>query len=172
VQNGIRVSLSSQRVVLRIDGRWVGEWACSTAEAGPGEQTGQGGTPRGAHRIRLIIGRNAPAGTVFVGRRPTGEIYTAQLGAEAPARDWILSRVIWLTGAEPGFNRGGVVDTLRRFIYIHGTPDSEPMGVPRSHGCIRMRNQAVMDLADRCWAGMAVFIDDDTHEEVRRCSGR
>ncbi|MEX0374243.1 L,D-transpeptidase family protein [Spiribacter pallidus] len=171
MQNGIRVSLSMQRLTLAIDGRVVGQWACSTAAAGPGEQNGQGGTPRGAHRIRMVIGRNAPAGAVFVGRRPTGEIYTPSLGAQAPARDWILSRVLWLTGIELGFNRGGAVDTLRRLIYIHGTPDTEPMGVPRSHGCIRMRNEAVIELADQCWPGMAVVIDDDTDKERFPCSG-
>lgn len=171
MQNGIRVSLSMQRLTLAIDGRVVGQWACSTAAAGPGEQNGQGGTPRGAHRIRMVIGRNAPAGAVFVGRRPTGEIYTPSLGDQAPARDWILSRVLWLTGIELGFNRGGAVDTLRRLIYIHGTPDTEPMGVPRSHGCIRMRNEAVIELADQCWPGMAVVIDDDTDKERFPCSG-
>ena len=105
-----------------------------------------GCTPRGLHRVRIKIGQGMPENSVFVGRRPTGEIYTPELGKQYPERDWILTRVLWLTGLEPGRNRGGRYDTLRRFIYIHGCPDSEPMGIPLSHGCIRMRNCDLLDL--------------------------
>jgi len=98
-----------------------------------------------------------------VGRRPTGEIYSRELSARHPQRDWILTRIIWLTGMQPGCNRGGSVDTLRRYIYIHGCPDSEPMGVPRSHGCIRMHNPDLLDLFDRVRAGMRVNILEDRH---------
>jgi lipoprotein-anchoring transpeptidase ErfK/SrfK len=96
--------------------------------------------------------------TVFRGRRPTGEIYSRELAERHPGRDWILSRILWLTGLQPGFNRGGCRDTLRRFIYIHGTPESEPMGEPASHGCIRMHNEDVIALFDRVTAGMLVEI--------------
>ena len=75
---------------------------------------------------------------------PTGEIYSAALAETHPGRDWILTRILWLSGTEPGRNRLGAVDTMRRYVYIHGCPDSEPMGVPLSHGCIRMRNRDVM----------------------------
>ncbi|MCB1866855.1 MAG: L,D-transpeptidase [Chromatiales bacterium] len=130
----------------------------STALAGAGECMGSGCTPRGEHRIRIGIGAGCAVGTVFVGRRPTGEVWTPELAARHPERDWILTRILWLTGCEPGINRGGGVDTLRRFIYIHGTPDSEPMGAPRSHGCVRMQNLDVLDLFQYVSAGDRVMI--------------
>lgn len=115
-------------------------------------------TPRGRHRIRAKIGTGQPVNTVFVGRRPTGEIFTPELAARHPDRDWILTRILWLSGCEPGFNRLGEVDSMRRYIYIHGAPDTVPMGVPASHGCIRMRNVDVMDLFDRVPVGTPVEI--------------
>ncbi|MBU0501095.1 MAG: L,D-transpeptidase [Gammaproteobacteria bacterium] len=142
----IVISIPEQRLRLYEDDRLFREYPISSGANGLGEQFGSGCTPRGRHRIRLKIGGDSAPGSVFVGRRPTGEIYCEALCAQARQRDWILSRILWLTGAEPGRNRGGVVDTLRRFIYIHGTPDTEPMGEPRSHGCIRMHNRDVIDL--------------------------
>lgn len=134
------------------------QYRISTALNGPGECQGSGCTPRGWHRIRLRIGHNCPKNTVFVERRPTGEIYSAELAAQFPQRDWILTRILWLTGLESGRNRGGKVDTLRRFIYIHGCPDTEPMGIPKSHGCIRMDNLDLMELFDLVHNGMLVHI--------------
>jgi len=145
----ILISIPEQRLRLFEAGRLVKEYPISSGANGPGEQRGSGCTPRGLHRIRLKVGRDATPGSVFVGRRATGEVYCQELCQQNPQRDWILSRILWLTGAEPGRNRGGEVDTLRRFIYIHGTPDSEPLGEPRSHGCIRMRNADVIDLFER-----------------------
>ncbi len=110
------------------------------------------------HRVRLKIGAGCPLNCVFIGRRPSGEIYSAELAAAQPDRDWILTRILWLSGLEPGRNRGGAVDTLRRFIYIHGCPDSEPMGVARSHGCIRMRNRDLLELFERVDNGARVEI--------------
>jgi L,D-transpeptidase YbiS len=110
--------------------------------------------------VRAGIGAGQPVNTVFVGRRPTGEIWTPELAAQFPQRDWILTRILWLSGCEPGFNRLGNCDSMRRYIYIHGTPDSEPMGVPRSHGCIRMRNADVIALFDQVAAGTPVLITD------------
>lgn len=123
-------------------------YSVSTAKNGVGEVTGSGCTPRGEHYIRARIGTGCPVGTVFVSRRPTGEIYTQALAKDQPKRDWILTRVLWLCGKERGVNRLGEVDTMRRYIYIHGTPDSEPIGAPISHGCIRMRNTDIIDLFD------------------------
>jgi hypothetical protein len=108
--------------------------------------------------VRIRIGAGCPEGTVFRGRRPTGAAYGPELAAAHPDRDWILTRILWLTRREPGRNRGGCVDTLRRFIYIHGCPDSEPMGNPRSHGCIRMRNRDLVELFDAVTAGTPVEI--------------
>lgn len=109
--------------------------------------------------MRAMIGEGAPLNAVFVARRPTGEVYSAELARQFPERDWILSRILWLCGLEPGKNRGAGVDSFRRFIYIHGTPDSEPMGIPRSHGCIRMRNRDVAELFGRLTPGIPVFIE-------------
>lgn len=136
------------------------EYAVSTAANGVGQQEGSGCTPLGRHRIRARIGTGQPSGAVFVGRRPTGEIWSPQLAAEHPQRDWILTRILWLSGEEPGVNRLGNVDSMRRFIYIHGTPDSEPMGIPCSHGCVRMRNADVLELFDLVPVGCPVLIHE------------
>lgn len=130
----------------------------STALNGSGERNGSGCTPRGKHYVRAMIGAGRPLNTVFVGRRATGEILTPELAARYPERDWILTRILWLCGLEPGKNRLGSVDSFRRFIYIHGTPDTEPMGVPESHGCIRMRNDQVVELFRQVRPGTPVDI--------------
>lgn len=155
----IDIDLTLQSLsLLAGDGQVLAAYPVSTALKGPGEQDGSGCTPRGSHYIRAGIGAGLPPGTVFRARRPTGEIYSPELAREYPDRDWILSRILWLCGCEWGKNRGPGVDTFRRFIYIHGTPDSEPMGVPLSHGCVRMRNADVIELFDRVRPGTAVFI--------------
>ena len=154
----IRISIPEQRLDLLEGGAVAASYPVSTARNGPGEQRGSGCTPRGWHRIRIKIGAGLPINAVLAGRRPTGEIYSPELAARYPERDWILSRILWLTGLETGFNRGGNCDTLRRFIYLHGCPDPAPMGVPLSHGCIRMRNREVLDLFERVDAGDRVWI--------------
>ncbi|MFW5426202.1 MAG: L,D-transpeptidase family protein [Methylophagaceae bacterium] len=132
----------------------------STAHNGAGEQKGSGCTPRGLHQIRACIGANQPENTVFVGRRPTGEIYTAELGLQFPERDWILTRILWLSGLELGKNRLENVDTMQRYIYIHGCPDSLPMGKALSHGCIRMHNKDLLTLFERVEPGTKVMIHE------------
>ncbi len=154
----ILIRLGTQTLELQAGDRVIARYPVSTARNGPGEQRDSGCTPRGRHRVRLLIGDGCPVNTVFVGRRPTGEIYCSALAAQEPQRDWILTRILWLTGAERGRNLGGCVDTLRRFIYIHGCPDSAPVGVPLSHGCIRMRNADLLDLFERVRAGTIVEI--------------
>lgn len=155
----IEISLTEQTLSL-----WLNAsdapivYPVSTARNGAGELNGSGCTPRGKHYIRARIGAGEPLNTVFVGRRPTGEILTPELAARCPNRDWILTRILWLCGCEPGRNRLGKVDSFRRFIYIHGTPDIEPMGIPESHGCIRMRNQQVIDLFNQIKPGTPVTI--------------
>lgn len=160
MNNGLRlrIDVDRQQLVVIEDGRETRVYPVSTASRGVGEQSGSGQTPRGAHCVRARIGAGLPAGAVLRGRRPTGEVWTPALAALQPERDWILSRILWLSGLEPGRNRLGQVDTMRRFIYIHGTPDSEPMGTPLSHGCIRMRNADVIELFDRVPAGTRVDI--------------
>lgn len=154
----IRITLHDQQLVLLEDGAVLATYPVSTGRNGPGQQIDSGCTPLGRHRIRIRIGAGCPPDAVFVGRRPTGERYSTQLAAAQPERDWVLGRILWLTGTEPGVNRGGRVDSLRRYIYIHGTPDSEPMGTPCSHGCVRMRNTDLIALYERVRAGDPVEI--------------
>lgn len=156
----ILISIGEQRLRLLRGSEAVAVFPVSTAVNGPGELNGSGCTPRGLHRIRLRIGAGCPSGAVFVGRRFTGEVYSPELAARYPERDWILTRILWLTGLESGRNRGGNCDTLRRFIYIHGTPDSEPVGLAASHGCIRMRNADLLSLFDAVATGDLVDITE------------
>ena len=130
----------------------------STSKFGIGEINNTFKTPRGNHCIRAKIGVDEPMNTVFIRRRPTGEIFNEKLRAANPDRDWILTRIIWLSGKEIGFNRLGNVDTMRRYIYIHGSPDGTQMGVPGSIGCIRMLNNDVIDLFDKVLVGDSVQI--------------
>jgi lipoprotein-anchoring transpeptidase ErfK/SrfK len=145
----IRINITTQHIEL-IDnnGSIIKRYAISTSKNGPGEQNGSYCTPRGRHIVRAKIGAGRPLNTVFVERRPTGEVYSPELARNFPKRDWILTRILWLSGCEPGYNRLGQVDTMRRAIYIHGSPDSAEMGKPGSHGCIRMRNEDLVELFD------------------------
>ena len=155
----ILIDIPSQTLsLLGADGACIRRYVVSTARNGAGEASGSFCTPRGRHIIRARIGAGAPIGAAFRGRRPTGEVWTPELAAANPGRDWILTRILWLSGTEPGFNRLGEVDSMRRYIYIHGTPDSEPMGVPLSIGCVRMRNRDVAELFELVPAGTAVDI--------------
>lgn len=155
------VSISKQRLdVLDDQGGTLRTYTVSTARNGPGERNGSECTPRGGHYVRAKIGAGQPVDTVFKGRRPTGETYSADLRQRFPDLDWILTRILWLSGTEPGFNRRGDVDTMRRYIYIHGAPEDDPMGVPGSHGCIKMRNRDVLELFDIVPAGTTVTINE------------
>lgn len=158
-ETSICIDLNRQTLTL-FDGDQIEHcYRISSALNGAGEQQNSGCTPRGSHRIRAKIGEGCPLGSVFVGRRPTGEQYSIELAEQYPQRDWILTRILWLCGCEPGINRLADRDSMRRYIYIHGTPDSEPMGQPLSHGCIRMRNHDLVELFDRVACGTAVQID-------------
>jgi lipoprotein-anchoring transpeptidase ErfK/SrfK len=154
----IEISIPEQSLKLFDDEREVRRYSVSTSRNGPGERQGSFCTPRGEHIVRAKIGAGQPARTVFINRRPTGEIWTPELAERFPGRDWILSRILWLSGCEPGRNRLGEVDTMRRYIYIHGSPDNVEMGKPGSIGCIRMRNQDVVALFERAPAGTEVSI--------------
>ncbi len=155
----INIDVPSQTLTLHDEtGDVLMQTQVSTAKNGVGEQMGSDCTPRGEHVIRAKIGAAQPLNTVFVARRPTGETYSPELRALYPQRDWILTRILWLSGLEPGKNRLGNVDTMRRHIYIHGAPDEDQMGVPSSHGCIKMRTQEVIELFDRVPPGTPVTI--------------
>lgn len=156
----IKISIDEQRLQLLESGRITMDVAVSTATNGAGEIMHSECTPRGEHRIRARIGAGAPANTVFVGRRATGEIYTPALKQRYPDRDWMLTRILWLCGTEPGRNRFGDRDSMRRYIYIHGCPEEDAMGTPSSHGCVKMRNAEVIELFDRVAAGTRVLIQE------------
>ncbi|OMH33602.1 L,D-transpeptidase [Motiliproteus sp. MSK22-1] len=158
VDVSLEVSLAEQQLTFIQDQQPVRQFPVSTGLNGCGELTGSECTPRGRHYVRARIGEHQAPGSVFVGRRPTGEIYSPALAQANPDRDWILSRILWLCGCEPGYNRLGNVDSMRRYIYLHGTPDTEPMGIPVSHGCIRMRNEHIIWLFDHTPVGTPVLI--------------
>ncbi len=154
----ITIDISTQQLYFLQNGENLKTYSISTGANGVGEKKGSGRTPRGWHIVRAKIGQNCPKNTVFVGRRPTGEIYSPELGAMHPDRDWILSRILWLSGLEVGKNRLGCCDTMQRYIYIHGSPDTKPIGIPLSKGCVRMRNQDIIDLYDLVSVRTKVFI--------------
>jgi lipoprotein-anchoring transpeptidase ErfK/SrfK len=145
----IIINIGTQLIdLIDNNGSIIKRYAISTSKNGAGEQNGSYCTPRGRHIVRAKIGARRPLNTVFVERRPTGEVYSPELARSFPKRDWILTRILWLSGCEPGINRLGKVDTMRRAIYIHGSPDSAEMGKPGSRGCIRMRNEDLVELFD------------------------
>lgn len=155
----IEVDIPAQTLTLKdARGKPLLHTRVSTARNGAGEEAGSEKTPRGLHYIRAKIGAGLPPNAVLVSRRPTGEIYSPQLRAVFPHRDWILTRILWLCGREPGKNRLGRVDTMRRYVYIHGCPDEDPMGIPGSRGCVKMRNSEIVELFDRVSAGTPVII--------------
>jgi lipoprotein-anchoring transpeptidase ErfK/SrfK len=142
----LEIDLTRQLLRLWDQGRAVREVAVSTGGNGIGEINGSGCTPRGRHIVRAKIGAGLAPGSVFRRRRPTGEVWTQELHQQYPGRDWILTRILWLSGTETGRNRLGCVDTFRRYIYLHGTPPITRLGVPGSKGCIRVANGEMIEL--------------------------
>lgn len=154
----IEICISSQTLRVKSGHRVVKSYPVSTARNGPGEKQDSECTPRGIHVIAQKIGAGCKPNTVFVGRQPTGEIFNPGLRQQFPDRDWIITRILWLKGCEPGLNQGGDVDTYQRYIYIHGAPDDVPMGRPGSRGCIRLCNQDMIELFDMSEVGMKVSV--------------
>lgn len=172
-QPHIHIRIAKQTLTLVLPNETL-SFPISTAKNGVGERENTGCTPRGKHIISEKFGDGLPINSVFVARQFTGEIYNAQLATQFPKRDWILSRILWLEGCEDGINKGknehGVCDTKARYIYIHGTPDSEPMGVPLSHGCIRMRNADIIQLFDWVAIGTPIMIQGNRTTKSQRRS--
>jgi len=158
--DALYVSIAQQRMTAYAGEELIQTYSISTALAGAGEQKNSGCTPRGKHYVRAKIGADMPLGAVFSGRRWTGEICTPELQEQHPERDWILTRILWLSGCELGKNRLGEVDTFARYIYIHGTPDTHLLGQPVSHGCIRMENQELAELFNQVSVGTLVHINE------------
>lgn len=155
----ININIGLQRLdLLDNNGKLLKRYSISSAKNGVGELNGSFCTPRGRHIIRAKIGAGQPFNTVFVERRPTGEVYSPELARNSPGRDWILTRILWLSGCERGYNRMGHVDTMRRAIYIHGSPDTADMGKPGSRGCVRMHNRDIVELFDLVPVGTEVEI--------------
>lgn len=155
----IDINIGLQRLdLLDNNGKLLKRYSISSAKNGVGELNGSFCTPRGRHIIRARIGAGQPFNTVFVERRPTGEVYSPELARNCPGRDWILTRILWLSGCERGYNRMGHVDTMRRAIYIHGSPDTADMGKPGSRGCVRMHNRDIVELFDLVPVGTEVEI--------------
>jgi hypothetical protein len=155
----LTVEVNQQAMLVMQQEKILRHYLISTAKNGVGEKRGSEQTPRGKHVIRAKIGKHCPVNTVFVKRRPTGEIFEPSLRATYPDRDWILTRIFWLSGLEKGKNRLGECDTMRRYIYIHGSPDDVVMGVPGSRGCIRMRNADIIELFDMIPVGTLITIN-------------
>lgn len=156
-QADVLIDLASQRLFLP---KLNQQYPISSGKNGIGECQDSGKTPRGWHCIAEKFGATQPQNAVFIARQWTGEVYDADLAVQFPARDWILSRILWLRGLEKGLNAGEGCDTYARYIYIHGTPDSEPMGIALSHGCLRMRNQDVIELFDLVQPNALVYISE------------
>lgn len=161
------VPMNSEKLLIKIASQTLEHWrndelvrryVISSAEKGVGEKKGSNQTPRGWHMIRAKIGGGQPINTIFKSRRPEG-VLTPELAQQSPHQDWILTRILWLSGLELGKNRLGDCDTMQRYIYIHGCPDSKPMGIPLSKGCIRMRNEEIVALYDDIVVGTKVLIE-------------
>ncbi|KXO85971.1 peptidase [Acinetobacter venetianus] len=161
-QADIVIDLAQQTLSLPKHNKF---YVISSGKNGIGEQENSGKTPRGWHRVAQKVGENSPQNSVFIARQPTGEVYDQQLAQQFPQRDWILSRILWLDGLEQGFNHGEGCDTFKRYIYIHGTPDTEPMGIPMSHGCIRMKNDEIIELFDLISEDALVYISEHSLEK-------
>ena len=159
IEEYLTISISKQQLSLYRKGLLDKTYLVSTAKNGAGEKMGSKCTPTGWHKIRAKIGGDQPLNAVFIGRRPTGEVYTPDLKNQYQHRDWILTRILWLGGLEPGKNRYGDVDSTWRYIYIHGCPDELMKGKPESHGCIRMKNIDVADLFNSIDVGIKVLIE-------------
>lgn len=155
----VLIDLANQTLTLPKHNKF---YVISTGKNGIGEQENTGRTPRGWHRVAKKIGAESPKNAVFIARKPTGEVYSTELAAQYPERDWILSRILWLDGLEIGFNKGEGYDTMQRYIYIHGTPDTQPMGVPMSHGCVRMRNEEIIELFDLVAEDALVYLSEQS----------
>jgi len=148
-RNKMIVSVRDQKLLLLCDGQPVKAYQISTSKFGVGDIPNSNRTPLGRMKVAKKIGAGEPAGAVFKSRRPTGEV----IKPNAPGRDPIISRILWLTGTQSA-NR----NAFRRFIYIHGTPEHNRLGTPASYGCIRMGSKDVVDLYNRVGAGADVYV--------------
>ena len=153
----ITVSITNQRLYLKTETQ-SHEYIIATSKHGPGEEKNSYCTPRGQHLIRAKIGAGQPRGQIFKGRRPTGTVFSADIN-DLNGGDWTLTRILWLSGTEIGKNRLGNVDSMQRYIYIHGVPDELILGIPGSKGCINMSNNDIEEVFDLVDIGTPVVIE-------------
>lgn len=152
------VDVSEQQLSLYRDGQRIGHWPVSTSQYGIGNRQNSLRTPLGVHRVARMIGADAPLGTLFEARRNTGRTVTILKDDRPADGDYVTTRILWLEGLEPGVNKGAGIDSFQRYIYIHGTAEEGRIGRPASHGCVRMGNQAVVELFDQVQEGTLVEI--------------
>lgn len=164
--NTININVMQQQLrLLDAAGNLLQQYPVSTSKYGTGSENGSEKTPLGLHRIKDKLGGAMPVNEVYIHRVPHGSLEECQQrGIELPD-DVIMSRILWLEGMEPGRNQGGYVDTYQRYIYIHGTNHEENIGTPVSIGCIRMRNQDVVDLYRLVEVGSEVMIEQPPLED-------
>ena len=159
--NSIKINIAEQQLsLLDEDGNMIHQYPVSTSKKGSGNQNGSEQTPLGMHRIKNKLGGAMPVNEVFIGRVPHGSLEECIERELDLPDDVIMSRIMWLEGMEPGRNQGGYVDTYERYIYIHGTNHEDTIGMPNSIGCIRMRNNDVVDLFRLVEVGSEVLIEE------------
>ena len=154
---GVWVSVDEQVFRVVRAGKVIWQAPCATAATGTGSQMNSQKTPLGWHSVKKKIGAGAPSGQVFRSAQPTKEIWRP---GQQTKEDLVLTRVLWLTGEEPGKNLGGDVDSYSRYIYIHGTNEEEKIGTPSSHGCVRLKNADAIAAFDLIAEGMPVLITE------------
>ena len=154
----VKVVVSEQALYLYKGGEIVKTYPVSTSKYGTGNRLGSGKTPLGTHKVERKIGAEAPLYTIFRNRVNTKQLVAPNFSPRPSGKDFVTTRILWLRGLEPGVNKGGRIDSFRRCIYIHGTPDEGLIGSPASHGCIRMKNKDVAELFDAVPVGALVEI--------------
>ncbi len=152
------VGIRRQRMYYFKNNQIVSSYPISTSSKGAGNLMGSYKTPTGLHQIAEKIGGNAPLGTLFINKKNTGKVVPVNKSEISIKKDEITSRVLSLKGLQQGINKGKKYDTFSRGIYIHGTSDEASIGRPSSHGCVRMKNDDIMELFDLLSVGTKVVL--------------
>jgi len=155
----MQVSVAQQKLFLMNKKDTLRNYEISTSKYGLGSESGSHKTPLGLHRVVEKYGDGAPEGTIFKSRINTGRIAEIEMRPQTTKLDYVTTRILWLDGMEPGKNKGGNVDSYHRYIYIHGTHEEGLIGRPASKGCIRMRNNEVIELYELVPIGTTIRID-------------
>jgi len=157
----VLVSVARQELYLVQNSKVTSTYRISTSKKGVGSTAGSDKTPPGIHRVKEKYGEGAKEGAIFKGRAYIGreaEIVTEPISVNT---DDVTTRILWLEGLEPGKNKGEGIDSYKRYIYIHGTPEEGLIGTPASHGCIRMLNREVIEVFNKVPIGTLVVVLED-----------